>query len=95
MRFHTDVSQHPTKHDPIDPALAQLQHEVVSLRTSVQCLGRLGAQDFCTSRRPDTALPPDLAQAPGVLRRTAELREELVALVFPHFDLSKLVCFFD
>src|SRR5215467_14707191 len=33
VRFHTDVGQHPTEHDPVDPALAKLQHEVVGLRT--------------------------------------------------------------
>src|SRR5215468_6749637 len=33
VRFHTDIGQHPTKYDPIDPALAQLQHKVVGLRT--------------------------------------------------------------
>src|SRR5262245_3056774 len=33
VRFHADIGQHPSKHDPIDPALAELQHEVVGLRT--------------------------------------------------------------
>src|SRR5262244_1885792 len=34
VRFHTDIGQHPTKHDPIDPALAQLQDEVVGPQTN-------------------------------------------------------------
>src|SRR5262249_6805969 len=33
MRFDTDVGQHPPENDLADAALAQLQHEVVGLRT--------------------------------------------------------------
>src|SRR5215467_16398099 len=33
MRFDTDVGQHPSENDLADAALAQLQHEVVGLRT--------------------------------------------------------------